>query len=308
MIASPAWLDGVLAGVVTPFGDDGTLDETSFRSHLEQLAESGLSSIVVCAETGEGPHLHQDERTRILRFAVDAVGDRIPVLTGLIASFTAEAAERAREAEGAGAVGLQLFAPPSFLGRPLDPALAGGYVEGIAAATELPLIVYTPPLELGYGIDDAAVARMLEIDGVVALKESSFDRATYRRSQQLVREAGRKLLSGADTFIPESLEIGCDGMALALAAVAPHAYARMFEIWRTEGTEAGVAAALALEPIAQTVFAPPFRDFRVRLKEGLRQLGVIASADVRSPLLPLSPHETDAIADMLTRSGVGATS
>lgn len=306
MTTFPDWLDDVLAGVVTPFDDDGGIDEPSLVAHLEQLAAANLGSIVVCADTGEAQHLHQHERTAILRRAVAEVGDRVPVLTGLVAGFSEQAAERAREAEDAGAAGLQVFPPPAFLGRGLDPGVAAGYIEAVAAATSLPLIVYRPPTELGYGIDDAVVARLIEIDGVAALKESSFDPETYRRSLAIVRASsgGTKLVSGGDTFVLESMEIGFDGLALALAALAPAAYADVLRIWRSEGPEAAKAAGRPLDVVAETIFAPPFRDFRARLKEGLRQLGVIRTATVRPPLRPLAADQPAKIADMLTRSGL----
>jgi 4-hydroxy-tetrahydrodipicolinate synthase len=309
MARPPAWLDGVLAGAVTPFDADGRLDEPSLAAHLTQLADGGVDSLVVCADTGEGQHLDQRERTEVLRLAIAEVGERVPVLTGLIASFTAEAAERAREAEQAGAVGLQVFPPPAFLGRTLDPGMAAGYVEGIAAATSLPLIVYRPPVELGYGIDDAVVARLIEIDGVAALKESSFDPRLYRRSLAIVRAAEHDVafLSGADTFVLESMEVGFDGMALAIAALAPGAYADLLATWRADRA-AGAELARTLEPISETIFAAPFRDFRARLKEGLRQLGVIRSAHVRAPLTELSAAEPDAIAAMLARTGLAVRS
>lgn len=306
MTNSPSWLDGVLAGVVTPFDEDGRIDDASLAAHLAQLADAGLGSIVVCADTGEGQHLSQQERTQILRCAVAEVGDRVPVLAGLVANYTAEAAERAREAEQAGAMGLQVFPPPAFLGPGLDPGVAASYVEGIAAATSLPLIVYRTPLPLGYGIDEAVVERTIAIDGVAALKESSFDPQAYRRSLALVRACPRpvKLLSGADTFVLESMEIGFDGLALALAALAPKPYADLLRAWRGKGLGAAAAAARPLDAIAETIFAPPFRDFRVRMKEGLRQLGVIAGAHVRSPLMPLPAGDEAAIAQMLDRSGL----
>jgi 4-hydroxy-tetrahydrodipicolinate synthase len=294
------WATGVLAGVVTPFDDVFRVDVDALREHVAWLADSGVASIVVNADTGEGQHLTRQERLRIIQVTVREVGHEVPVLSGLIANFTAEAAEMARQAETAGAAGLQVFPPPAFLGSDLDPGLAAGYFEAIADATRLPLVVYRPPLEFGYGMSDEVLARILAIDAVHGFKESSFDEETYRRSLSLARRFdGVRFLSGADTFVPRSLDIGADGLALALAAVAPRRYVDLLARARIGGIDAALEASRALDPLPAVIFAKPFRDFRGRLKESLRQMGLLRSATVRPPLAPLSPREIDEITRML---------
>lgn len=300
------WATGVLAGAVTPFDDDYRIDAASFREHVSWLGEAGVASIVVAADTGEGQHLTRDERARVLELAVREVGDTVPVLFGLIANFTAEAVEMAREAEDAGAAGLQVFPPLAFLGTPLDPGLAAGYFEAIAAATRLPLLVYRPPLELGYAMGDAVIERILAVDTVAALKESSFDEETYRRTLDLVRSLGGvAFVSGADTFVMRSLEIGADGLALALAAVAPSRYVSLLAHVRQQDVGAAFEASNALEPLPAVVFARPFRDFRARLKEALRQMGLLTCTKVRPPLMPLSRPELDAVHRMVDACELG---
>jgi dihydrodipicolinate synthase/N-acetylneuraminate lyase len=231
---------------------------------------------------------------------VKAIGADVPVLSGLIANFTEEAVERAKAAEAAGARGLQVFPPPSFLGGALDPGQAAGFVEAIAEATEIPLIVYRPPRELGYGIDEPVLRRLVEIEGVAALKESSFDPAIYPESRALIESVQRDvlLLSGADTFVVDSMEMGFDGLALAIAAVAPELCVELLRSWRRDRS-VSTEARTALDAIAATIFAPPFRDFRARLKEGLRQQGVIRGADVRPPLAGIDGDAAAAVTRML---------
>ena len=128
-------------------------------------------------------------------------------------------------------------------------------------------------------MSDAVLERILAVDTVAALKESSFDEQTYRRTLDLARSVGGvAYISGADTFVMRSLEIGADGLALALAAVAPTPVCEPAGAEcarRTSGRPS--KRARALEPLPAVVFAQPFRDFRARLKEALRQMG---SADV----------------------------
>lgn len=303
----PTWATGVLAGALTPFDEALRIDIGSLREHVSWLAAAGVASIVVAADTGEGQHLARDERNRVLEQAVREAGDTVPVLVGLIANFTAEAVELAQEAEAAGAVGLQVFPPVAFLGKSLGTGLAAGYFEAIAAATRLPLVVYRPLLELGYEMRDEVIERILAVDTVVALKESSFDEETYRRSLTLVRSVGGvAFLSGADTFVLRSLEIGADGLALALAAMAPRQYVDLLTRVRQDGIEAASDASLALEPIPAVVFAQPFRDFRARLKEALQRMGLLACTKVRPPLMQLSSSEVDAVSRMVDECGLGS--
>ncbi len=223
------------------------------------------------------------------------IGARVAVLTGLVAGFTRRAVEAARETEVRGAAGLQVFPPPAFLGRPLDPELAVVYHEAIAEATALPLIVYRPPLGLGYGFDATVLARVVEVPAAAAVKESSLDRAGYAETLKLLGlERSRvKLLSGADTFVLEPLRLGADGAMLALATVAPGRWVELLRLHRGGLDEDADEAAARLAPLVASIFVPPFRDFRARLKEALVLLGELASAAVRPPLLPLDAADRE---------------
>ena len=295
------WATGVLAGAVTPFDASGAVDAGALHGHVEWLAQRDVAAIVVAADTGEGQQLSAPERTAVLKTAVraaDAIG--VPIFTGLVATHSCEAAEAAAEAEACGADGLQVFPPPAFLGPGLDPGMAAGYYEAIAGATELPLLVYRPPSALGYGFDDEVVARILSIDQVRGFKESSFDEATYVASLAIARRFPHvKFLSGADPFVVRSLELGADGLALALGAIAPRQYAELLSTFRRDGAAAAISEGHTLDAIPATIFAPPFRDFRARLKEALLQMGHLPSAAVRAPLQPVPESDRVAIRRMV---------
>lgn len=299
------WATGVLAGAITPLHDDFSVDFGALREYVAWLAASGVTAIIVNADTGEGQHLTQAERLRVLDLVVREVGDAVPILCGLIAGFTAEAEEMAREAEAAGAVGLQVFPPPAFLGGALDPGLAAGYFESVAEATQLPLLVYRPPLQLGYGMDDAVLTRILAVEAVRGLKESSFDEETYRGSLAIARRFEHvKFLSGADTFVARSLEIGADGLALALASAAPRSYVDLLTQARADGISAALTTAREFDLLPALIFAQPFRDFRARLKEALHHMGRLRSTKVRPPLCPLAWSEIHAIESMVEQCGL----
>lgn len=283
-------LRGVVPGVVLPLVADGGIDWSSLGHHLDALVENDIAALVVNADTGEGSHLLPEERAAVVRFTVDRVGSRVPVLAGLAAQYTTEAQRLAVDAARAGARGLQVFAPAAFQGSHLDPELPYEFHRAIGDAAGLPLIVYQMNLPCGPDYTREVILRLADIPQVVAIKESSLDRAHYKRSLATVRETGRlQLLSGADTFLVESLRIGADAPMLAIAATTTAHYVRIWRAAQEGDWTKAEAIWQGLLPIIEMLFAPPFRDFRARLKELLRLQGVIRTAAVRPPLAPLPP-------------------
>jgi 4-hydroxy-tetrahydrodipicolinate synthase len=285
---------GVIAGVATPMHEDESIDWASLEAHLESCAGCGLAGVVVNADTGEGALLTPYEREAVLRFAVRQIGDRVPVAAALVAAHTASAAASARAAGDLGAAALQVFTPPVFMGTPLGAEPVAAYYEAIAAATDVPLIVYQAPTGLGVTFELDVLRRLAEVPGVEAVKESSWSPARFAESAE-VFAGGRHdvaLLSGQDSFILDSLLAGADGAMLAAAATDAGAYATM---WAKRGTACAAEIQAALDPYLEGLFAPPLRDFRARLKAMLARDGAIAAPTVRAPLQRISLGEADAL-------------
>lgn len=285
---------GVIAGVATPMRDDESVDWTSLEAHLESFVGCGLAGVVVNADTGEGALLTPDEREAVLRFAVRQIGDRVPVVAGLVAARTAAAAASARVAGDLGAAALQVFTPPVFMGMPLPEGPVAAYYGAVAAATDAPLIVYQAPAGLGVTFELDVLRRLAEVPGVAAIKESSWSPARFAESAAAFAgdRHGVALLSGQDSFILDSLRAGADGAMLAAAASDAGAYATMWAQRRAAG--AGEIQA-ALDPFLEKLFAPPLRDFRARLKAVLARDGTIAHPTVRAPLQPIGGDEAAAL-------------
>jgi 4-hydroxy-tetrahydrodipicolinate synthase len=289
---------GTIAGVAIPLGEDESIDWTSFEAHLESFVGCGLAGVVVNADTGEGALLAPDEREAVLRFAVRQIGDRLPVASGLLPAHTAAAAASARVAGDLGAAALQVFTPPVFMGAPLAWEPVAVYYEAIAAATDVPLIVYQAPAGLGVTFELDVLRRLAEVPRVQAIKESSWSRPRF--AEAAAAFAGERhavaLLSGEDSFILDSLLAGADGAMLAAAASDADAYATM---WTLRGTPEAAEIQAALDPFIELLFAPPLRDFRARLKAVLANDGVIATATVRSPLQRIGDGEAAALNEAL---------
>jgi 4-hydroxy-tetrahydrodipicolinate synthase len=285
---------GTIAGAVLPLTAAHDIDWASLEAHLESFVGCGLSGVVVNADTGEGRVLTRAQRDAVLAFAIARLRDRLPVVAGLCPADPAAAPAEARAGAALGVAAYQVFLPASGV---VDPV---AYFRGLAAATDVPLIVYQPPAALGTGFDLDTLDRLAEIRGVAAIKESSWSRELARLTA--ARFGGDRhdvaLLSGEDTFILESLRMGADGAMLAAAAVDPEPYSRLFHLRDEPG---GAAIQRALDDYLERLFAVPLPDFRARLKAVLVADGMIATAAVLPPMRPVGDAERDELVSALER-------
>jgi 4-hydroxy-tetrahydrodipicolinate synthase len=304
-------LAGLVPATATPLTAEFALDVPALRSYIRWLKGfDGVKALAVNMDTGEGPHLSREEHRRVLEVYADEIQGRIPILAGVDAHYTAEAVELARDAATAGASGLVVFPIPAFAGEALPPELPFEYHASIARATGLPLVLFQLQPALGGVIFPPDVLnRLLEIDQVVAIKEASFDRNVFADTVRLVAAAPRRilLLTGNDHFILDSILSGADGALIGLGTVAVAEQVEMIaraKAGDVEGARRIDQAVVA--PLAETLFARPVRNYRARVKEALRLLGVLPTAVVRPPLLPLDEIERRAVAEVLSKLELAA--
>ena len=149
---------GVIPAVLLPFENDLSIDEANFRKHLRDVASvEGLSAITINAHSTEVASCTFDEQKRVLDIAQDEIGARLPLVNGIWADGSLEAARLARMAEHGGASALLVFPPAPFtLGQ--NAAMALAHFKRIADATDLPLIVFQYPLATGPGLSEGHAA------------------------------------------------------------------------------------------------------------------------------------------------------
>jgi 4-hydroxy-tetrahydrodipicolinate synthase len=163
---------GVIPAVLLPFADDLSIDEQSFRKHLRDVAATdGITAITVNAHSTEVASCSFDEQCRVLDIAQDEIGGRVPIVNGIWADGSLEAARIARMAEEGGASALLVFPPAPFtLGQ--SPAMALAHFKRIAEASSLPLIVFQYPLATGQGYPLDTLLKMLEeVPTIRAIKD-----------------------------------------------------------------------------------------------------------------------------------------
>jgi dihydrodipicolinate synthase/N-acetylneuraminate lyase len=147
---------------------------------------------------------------------------------------------------------------------------------------------------------------MAAVDGVVAIKEASFDARRFVDTARLIADLPRPitLLTGNDNFILESFMLGATGALIGFGAVMTREQVDMIDAWNAGRIEDARALGVRVQRLADVVFARPVGDYRVRLKECLRILGVLEAAHVRLPLMPISDAERARLADVLAEVGL----
>lgn len=291
-------MKGVIAAIVTPMREDFSVDETSLRRYVKWLTSQGVKGLAVNVDTGEGPHLSAEERLRVLEVVAEEAGDRTLIVAGLAGSFTAQAARSAADAAKAGARALLVFPISAYQGEPLDPEVPARYHAAVHEGSGLPLIAFQlQPALGGVNFSIEVLSRLMTVDGVVAIKEASFDAKRFVETVRAVRSfaPGSVVLNGNDNFLLEAYVLGAEGALLGFGTLAAREQVEMLDAFRAGDLERAEALAAVLQPLCDAIFAPPVRDYRARLKHALTTLGVIDRPHVRPPLLPLSSEEADAV-------------
>ncbi|MGB8475069.1 MAG: 4-hydroxy-tetrahydrodipicolinate synthase [Candidatus Acidiferrum sp.] len=161
---------GTGTALVTPFRQDGSLDEPTLRALIKRQIHAGIDFLVPCGTTGESPTLTHEEHLRVVEIAVELAKGRVPVLAGAGGYNTAEVIALARELAEIGADGILSVTP--YYNKPTQEGLYQHY-RAIAAATSLPIILYSVQGRTGVNIEPATVRRLAAIENIVGIKEAS---------------------------------------------------------------------------------------------------------------------------------------
>jgi 4-hydroxy-tetrahydrodipicolinate synthase len=201
----------VLTAMVTPFRADGAVDFERFRELATYLVETGSDGIVVCGTTGESPTLSDEEKLDLFRVAVDEVGGRAKVIAGTGTYDTGHSVRLTREATALGVHGILVVTP--YYNKPPQRAIVRHFEE-IAGATHLPVIAYNIPSRVVVTIESDTIARLAEIENVVAVKQAHDD---PEQARFIAEETRLDLYCGDDPNTLAFLEIGGVGVVSVTA-------------------------------------------------------------------------------------------
>jgi 4-hydroxy-tetrahydrodipicolinate synthase len=298
---------GVIPAVLLPFDGELAIDEASFRKHLRDVAAvPGLSAITINAHSTEVASCTFDEQRRVLDVAQDEIGGRMPLVNGVWADGSLEAARIARMATAGGASALLVFPPGPFtLGQ--SPEMALAHFKRIADATDLPIIVFQYPLATGQGYPRDTLLRLCEeVPTIRAIKDWAGNVAQHewhvRALQSLPRPVN--VLSTHSAWLLSSLVLGCNGLLSGSGSVIPDLQSALFRAVKDNDLAAARRLNDRIYPLVQVFYADPWADMHNRMKEALVLLGRLPRAVVRPPLVKLGAAEIGRIRAALIEAGL----
>jgi 4-hydroxy-tetrahydrodipicolinate synthase len=298
---------GVIPAVLLPFENDLSIDEASFRKHLRDVAAvEGLSAVTINAHSTEVASCTFDEQRRVLDIAQDEIGARLPLINGIWADGSMEAARLARMAEQGGASALLVFPPAPFtLGQ--NAAMALAHFKRIADATDLPLIVFQYPLATGQGYPRDTLLRMCEeIPTIRAIKDWIGNVSHHQWHIDTLQNLSRpvNVLTTHSSWLFASLVMGPNGLLSGSGSVIADLQANLFRAVQANDLAEAKILAARIEPTARVFYADPFVDMHNRMKEALVLLGKLPRAVVRPPLVKLERAEIARIRQALIEAGL----
>ena len=300
---------GVIPANLLPFNADLSIDEPSYRRHLRDLADArGVTAITANAHASETASLTQAERRRALVIATDEVGDRVPIIAGVYADGTLEAADQARDAAADGARALLVFPPVPFIaGVQHRPEMVYAHFARIADASGLPLIAFQYPLRSNLGYTTEMLVELAErVPNLVAIKDWSQDIVVCERNLRALHGLGRPfsvLTTYSQALLPALVQ-GADGLLSGHGSVVAALHVELWEAVRRGDLFAAQAVAERLFVLTEVFYADPFLDMHNRMKAALVMLGRLPAAHVRPPLLPLGATEQARIRKALEQTGM----
>lgn len=302
---------GVIPATLLALNDDFSIDEPGTRRHLRHVAATpGLSAITVNGHASEVHACTFDEQARILDITMAEIGDRLPVISGVWADGSHNAAKIARMAQDHGAAALLVFPSQVFsMAGQMRPEMAIAHFSTIAEATDLPLIVfaYAERSTLSYPLD--TLVKMAEaVPTIRAIKDWSNDPMLHERQIRTLQSLPRpvNVLTTHSSWLMASLTMGCAGLLSGSGSVIPELQAALFQAVRAGDLNLARAINDRIYPLAQAFYAAPALDMHNRMKECLVMLGRMDRAVVRPPLVRITDAERERLRAALDQAGIGA--
>jgi 4-hydroxy-tetrahydrodipicolinate synthase len=275
--------NGVFPAVTTKFNDDDSLDLQTFSMNIQAQMEAGVDGIILGGTLGEASVLEENEKDALLRAALKAVDDQIPVLMNIAEQSTKRAIMAAQKAADLGANGLMMLPPMRYAASERETVV---YFKAVANATNLPIMVYNNPVDYKTLVSLDMFEELSVCDTIQAVKESTRDLSNITR--MFNRFGDRfKILSGVDTLALESLAMGAHGWVAGLVCAFPHETVAIYRLEKAGRHEEALAIYRWFMPLLELDINPRLVQ-NIKLAEVATGLG---TETVRPPRLPLVGEE-----------------
>ena len=285
----------LMTAMITPMTSGGAVDyDGAARLAAYLVDDMRNEGLVVNGTTGEAPTTTDEEKERLIRVVLDAVGDRARVVAGVGTNVTAHTVELAHSAERAGASGLLIVTP--YYSKPAQDALAAHFTA-VADSTGLPVIIYDIPSRTGAAVATETLVRLAAHPKIVGVKDAKGDLAA---TSQVLARTGLVYYSGDDMMNLPLLSVGATGFVSVTGHVVGDRLREMIEAFAAGRNEAARRIHLDALPVNVGLFR---NQAAVLTKAALDMLG-LPGGGVRQPLLPASDAERRKLREDLTAGGV----
>ena len=285
---------GCGTAIATPFTKDGVNFE-EFGKLLEFQISEGADAIIVCGTTGESATMTDEERKQTIKYAIDKVNKRIPVIAGTGSNNTAHAIEMSKYAESVGADGLLIVTP--YYNKTTQAGLVAHY-SAIAKEVTLPIILYSVPSRTGVNINPETCLELSKIPNIVAIKEASGNISQIAKIAELCKD-NLNIYSGNDDQVIPILSLGGIGVISVLSNIEPKFVHEMIENYTNGNTKNALEMQLKAIPLIEALFCEVNP---IPVKEALNLLGYNYGIP-RLPLVEMSDKGKEKIKSEIKNFG-----
>ena len=288
--------EGAAVAIVTPFFEDGGINFDELGKMIEFEIENKIDSIVICGSTGEAATMNDEEHIAAIKYAVDKVAGRVPVIAGTGSNDTNYCVNLSKKAEELGADALLLVTP--YYNKCTQEGLYQHYKK-VATAVSCPIILYNVPSRTNVNISPALLKRLAEFDNIVGIKECNFSQVPDIYSLCGDRFA---VYSGEDALAVPLVSLGGKGVISVVANILPEITSKMMHDALDGNYEAARSAQIDLVPLINALFCEVNP---IPVKEAMNILGWNAGP-CRLPLCDMSEAGHQRMVDTLTQYDVSA--
>lgn len=288
---------GSIVALITPFNHDGEVDYVSLKKLVDYHVAAGTNGIVAVGTTGESATLTIEEHVKVVLKTVEFADGRIPVIAGTGANATHESVTFSRLLNNSGIVGCLSVTP--YYNKPTQEGLFQHY-KAIAEESDVPQILYNVPGRTAVDLKPETVARLAEIDNIVALKDATGDLGRIAIHRELCGE-DFILLSGDDSTGLEFCKMGGQGVISVTNNIAAADMAAMMRLAKEGKFEEAEVINQRLMTLHKNLFV---ESSPIPVKWAAHQMGLIAHGGLRLPLTELSEQARPVVKKALVEAGI----
>ena len=285
----------LITAMVTPFDKDGAIDWDGVAKLAQHLVDTGHDGIAVNGTTGEAPTTKSSEKLEIIKVVKSVVGSKVKVLSGAGDNETSYTVEQAKRSQDAGADGILIVTP--YYNKPPQAGIEAHF-RAVAAATDLPIMMYDIPGRTGVEIESDTIVKLFEtVDNIVALKDA---KGNIAATSWVIKRCGIPVYSGDDILNLPFLSVGAVGFVSVCGHTVGRELKEMLNAWFAGDS----ARALEIHQKLLPVFTGTFRTQGAILTKAAMNLMGLPGGTTRLPLVDATPAQIEQLRKDLIAGGV----